>query len=80
MFEKLRIKEHMEVADCNGQHVGTVDEVKDDAVKLTTSDSDDDIHHFLSVDEIDKIDDNRIYLKQDARIPAGLGNKAAPTA
>ena len=23
MFEKLRIKEHMEVADCKGIHVGT---------------------------------------------------------
>ncbi|MEP0030243.1 DUF2171 domain-containing protein, partial [Qipengyuania citrea] len=28
MFEKIRIKEHMEVADCKGQHVGTVDGVE----------------------------------------------------
>lgn len=76
MFEKLRIKEHMEVADCKGQHVGTVDEVKDDAIKLTKSDSGDDIHHFLKIDDIEKIDDNRIYLKESARIPAGLGTKA----
>lgn len=80
MFEKLRIKEHMEVADCNGQHVGTVDEVKDDAIKLTKSDSGDDMHHFLSLDDVEKIDDNRIYLKQDARIPQGLGTKATETA
>ena len=32
MFEKIRIKEHMEVADCKGQHVGTVDEVEGDAI------------------------------------------------
>lgn len=76
MFEKLRIKEHMEVADCNGQHVGTVDDVKDDAIKLTKSDSADDIHHFLAIDDIEKIDDNRIYLKESARIPAGLGTGA----
>ncbi len=25
MFEKIRIKEHMEVADATGQHVGTVE-------------------------------------------------------
>ncbi len=39
MFEKLRIKEHMEVADANGQHVGTVDSVDDDQIKLTRTDS-----------------------------------------
>ena len=76
MFEKLRIKEHMEVTDCNGQHVGTVDELKDDAIKLTKSDSGDQMHHFLSLDDVDKIDDNRIYLKETARIPAGLGTSA----
>jgi hypothetical protein len=76
MFEKLRIKEHMEVANFEGLHVGTVDEVKDDAIKLTKSDSADSIHHFLSLEDVEKIDDNRIYLKRDARIPAGLGNKA----
>ena len=76
MFEKLRIKEHMEVADCKGIHVGTVDEVEGDAIKLTKSDSSDDIHHFLSMDDVEKIDDNRIYLKEGARIPEGLGNKS----
>ena len=76
MFEKLRIKEHMEVADCKGIHVGTVDEVEGDAIKLTKSDSSDDIHHFLSMDDVEKIDDNRIYLKESARIPEGLGNKS----
>ena len=77
MFEKIRIKEHMEVADCNGKHVGTVDDVKDDAIKLTKSDSSDSMHHMISLDDVEKIDDNRVYLKQGARIPAGLGNKAS---
>ncbi len=80
MFEKLRIKEHMEVADFRGQHVGTVDEVKDDAIKLTRSDSGDDMHHFLSLDDVEKIDDNRIYLKERARIPAGLDTRATEAA
>ncbi len=77
MFEKLRIKEHMEVANCQGDHVGTVDEVKDDMIKLTKSDSADDLHHLLSLEDVEKIDDNRVYLKQTAKIPVGLGNKAA---
>ena len=76
MFEKLRINEHMEVANYEGQHVGAVDSVEDDAIKLTKSDSSDDMHHFLSMNDVEKIDDNRVYLKKDARIPEGLGNKA----
>ena len=70
MFEKLRIKEHMEVADANGQHVGTVDEVQDEHIKLTRTDSDDHRHHYLPLDAVDKIADNRIYLK--------LGTKTRP--
>ena len=76
MFEKFRIKEHMEVTNWEGQHVGTVDAVQDDAIKLTKSDSADDMHHFLSLDDVDKIDDNRVYLKEGARIPEGLGTRA----
>ena len=80
MFEKLRIKEHMEVANSEGQHVGTVDDVQDDKIKLTKSDSADSMHHFLMLDDVEKIDDNRIYLKESARIPEGLGNKATMNA
>ncbi|MGB7408751.1 MAG: DUF2171 domain-containing protein [Pontixanthobacter sp.] len=76
MFEKLRIKEHMEVANAEGLHIGTVDKVEDDKIKLTKSDSGDDMHHFLSLEDVEKIDDNRIYMKTGAHIPAGLGNKA----
>lgn len=72
MFEKLRIKEHMEVTDINGQHIGTVDEVEDERIKLTKSDSSDNMHHFVSLDDIDRIDDNRIYLKAAATIPEGV--------
>ena len=72
MFEKLRIKEHMEVTNFEGQHLGTVDDVQDDRIKLTRTDSDDNMHHYMPLDMVDRIDDNRVYLKQDAAIPAGL--------
>lgn len=71
MFEKLRIKEHMEVADASGQHVGTVDELDGDRIKLTKSDSDTGTHRFLLIDDVDRIDDNRVYLKETANIPGG---------
>lgn len=72
MFEKLRMKEHMEITDFGGQHVGIVDEVKDDTIKLTKSDSDSGKHRFIPLDQVDRIDDNRVYLKQGARIPEGV--------
>jgi len=73
MLEKLRIRQHMEVSDWNGQHVGTVDEVKDDQLKLTRTDSSDGAHHFIAMENVDKIDDNRVYLKQGTPIPMGAG-------
>ncbi len=66
MFEKMRIKEHMEVADANGRHLGTVDDVQDDRIKLTKTDSADGAHHYVPIDDIEKIADNRIYLKQSS--------------
>lgn len=75
MFEKLRIKEHMEVADSGGRHIGIVDEVVDDRIKLTKTDSDDGAHHFIAIDQVDRIDDNRIYLKQGTPIPIGVGQQ-----
>lgn len=73
MFEKLRIREHMEVTTNTGQHVGTVDEVENDQIKLTRSDSKDGAHHYIAVDSVDRIDDNRVYLKEGTPIPMGTG-------
>lgn len=73
MFEKLRIKEHMEVSTSTGEHVGTVDEVKDDQIKLTRTDSSDGAHHYVALENVEKIDDNRVYLKQGTPIPMGAG-------
>ena len=74
MFEKLRIKEHMDVVDSHGRHIGTVDEIVDDRIKLTRSDSSDGAHHFIAIDQVDRIDDNCVYLKQGTPIPMGLGS------
>lgn len=62
MVGKLRIKEHMEVVDASGEHVGTVDKVDGDQVKLTKTDAADHDHHLLSLDRTDRIEENRIYL------------------
>ena len=72
MFERLRIREHMDVADANGEHVGTVDKIMDDRIVLAASGSDDDLLHYLYVDAVGKVDDNRIYLKQGTHILVGV--------
>ncbi len=66
MFEKWRIKEHMEITDAAGSHLGTVDSVDGDVIKLTRSDSGDGQHHYVDVKWVDKIEDNRAWLKTDA--------------
>jgi len=65
MFERIQVKEHMEITGKNGQHVGTVDEVDGDRIKMTRTDSDDGKHHYLDFDLVDRVEDNRIYLKVD---------------
>lgn len=80
MFEKIRIKEHMEIVDAAGKHVGTVDEVEDERIKLTKSDAMDDQHHFVPLDAVEKLEENRIVLKEGTPLPVGLGNKATTAA
>lgn len=72
MFEKLRIHEHMEVATSAGQHIGTVDEIDGDQIKLTRTDSADGTHHYVAIDSVEKISDNRVYLKQGTPLPFGI--------
>lgn len=72
MFEKIRIKEHMEISDSTGQHVGTVDETEGDFIKMTRTDSSDGQHHRIPLDAVDRIDDNRVYLKAGTPIPVGV--------
>ncbi len=62
MFEKLRIKEHMEIAGLDGEHVGTVDKVEGEIIKLTNADASDHQHHTLPFSLVDRFEDNRIYL------------------
>jgi hypothetical protein len=73
MFEKLRIREHMEVVTSTGQHVGTVDEVKNDQIKLTRSDSSDGAHHYIAFENVDHIAENRVCLKEGTPVPMGAG-------
>lgn len=54
--------EHMQVKDKNGEHVGTVDHLDGDQVKLTKSDSSDGQHHYVSLSQVESMDDVAVYL------------------
>ena len=62
MFEKWRIKEHMEVTDSEGRHLGTVDSIDGDRIKLTRSDSSDGQHHYLPVTCVASVENDQVVL------------------
>lgn len=79
MFEKWRIRDHMEVTDSAGRHVGTVDSVDNDRIKLTKSDASDAAHHYLDMEMVDRIEENRVYLKAGAPLPETQARGMAET-
>ena len=76
MFEKWRIEEHMEVVDSGGRHVGTVDHVDGDQIRLTKSDSPDGVHRYVPVAAVDNLENNRVVLK-DGTTPMSEAEIAA---
>mgnify|MGYP003473203353 FL=1 len=56
------IKEHSKVFGADGTHVGTVDHLDGDRIKLTKTDSVDGQHHYLSVGLIASVDDEGVHL------------------
>lgn len=83
MTDKSLIKEHAEIVGSCGNHVGTVDGLEGDFIKLSKNDSEDGKHHYLPVAVIADIQDNKIVtlmnrtaalsLLQDTPEPGELG-------
>lgn len=58
------IKEHMEVIGADGVHLGTVDKVEGDRIKLSRADSGShaDHHHYISAALIAEVEGDKIRL------------------
>lgn len=54
--------EHLQVKDVNGEHVGTVDHLEGDSLKLTKSDSSDGQHHLVPLSQVESMDEVAVYL------------------
>jgi hypothetical protein len=72
-LQEMDIREHMEVVDSEGQHVGTVDKLEGERIKLTKTDSRDGQHHFVDKKQVASVDGNKVKLSQKAASPGSSG-------
>ena len=68
MVDASQIQEHAEVIGADGTHVGTVDHVQGDRIKLTkndspqTEDGQGEKHHYISLGLVADIEDGKVRL------------------
>lgn len=67
-----QIKEHAEVIGADGVHVGTVDHVDGDRIKLTKKDSGEGSHrghhHYISLGLVAEVEGNRVRLSANGDV------------
>ena len=72
MTDFSQIKEHMEVIGADGVHVGTVDHVDGDRIKLTKADSGggshEGHHHYISQGLIAGVEGDQVRLSANADV------------
>ena len=71
-----QIREHMEVVGNDGRHVGTVDRVEGDRIKLTKRDDPDGSgqhHHDVPLSDVGAVNDNEVRLN----VPAEQAKRSA---
>src|SRR5262249_34168489 len=63
MMDASQIKEHMDVVSSDNQHVGTVDNVEGQKLKLTRKDpSAGGEHHYIDLSMVNSVQDGRVKL------------------
>ncbi|EYD76253.1 hypothetical protein Rumeso_02177 [Rubellimicrobium mesophilum DSM 19309] len=65
MADASGIREHMEIIGADGVHVGTVDQVEGDRIKLTKKDntqSHEGHHHYISLGLVAEVEGDRVRL------------------
>jgi hypothetical protein len=64
MADLSQITEHMDVIGADGVHIGTVDKVEGNRIKLTKADSGShsDHHHYISGGLVAAVEGNRVRL------------------
>jgi hypothetical protein len=66
------IREHMEVIGADGAHVGTVDHVEGDRIKLTRADSGpgahEGHHHYISIGLVAEVEGDKVRLSANGDV------------
>lgn len=76
MADLSQVKEHAEVIGADGVHVGTVDHIDGDRIKLAKRDEPDGKHHWISGGLIASIEGDKITLSATAANAIGLEEDA----
>jgi hypothetical protein len=67
MANASQIREHMEVVGSDGQHVGTVDKVEGDRIKLTKNDPQaQGQHHYIPLNSVASVEQDEVRLNLSA--------------
>lgn len=74
MSDLSKITEHMEVIGADGVHIGTVDKVEGNRIKLTKADSGshEDHHHYISGGLVAGVEDGKVRLSANGASAALL--------
>lgn len=72
MIDHSKIKEHAEVIGADGVHIGTVDRVEGDRIKLIKADSGEGSqkghHHFIPLSLVAEIENGTVRLSANADV------------
>jgi hypothetical protein len=74
MTDTSKIREHMEVIGADGVHVGTVDHIEGDRIKLTKKDSGQGSHrghhHYIPASLIAEVEGDKVRLSANSDVVA----------
>jgi len=80
MADTRNIREHMDIIGADGVHVGTVDKVEGDRIKLTKADSGEGSHeghhHFISTGLIAGVEGDTVRLSANADVAVQFEEEA----
>jgi len=80
MFDAKKIREHAEVIGADGVHVGTVDRLEGQRIKLTKADSGEGAHkghhHFIPLSLVADIEGGKIRLSANADVAVTFEEEA----
>ena len=80
-MSRADIKEHMDVIGADGVHVGTVDRVENDRIKLSKADSGEGSHkghhHYIALGLVAEVEGQKVRLSANAAVAVTMEEEAS---